>query len=51
MPGMIGPHDFNVDRDGNVYVASSQTHEVNKFVPKKGADRARLIGQPWKAAR
>jgi peptidylamidoglycolate lyase len=51
IPGMIGPHDFSVDSEGNVYVASSQTNEVNKFVPKKNADRGRLIGQPFKAGK
>jgi DNA-binding beta-propeller fold protein YncE len=49
--GMIGPHDFSVDAEGNVYVASSQTNEVNKFIPKKNADPTRLIAQPFKAAK
>jgi peptidylamidoglycolate lyase len=44
--GLDDPHDLSVDSDGNVYVAifSTQKVGVEKFVPKPGADRNRLIG-------
>jgi DNA-binding beta-propeller fold protein YncE len=40
-----GPHQFSVDQEGNLYVAEVFNGRVQKFRPKKGADRAKLIGQ------
>jgi DNA-binding beta-propeller fold protein YncE len=37
-------HNFSVDPDGNLYVADYQNYRVQKFTPKPGADRSRLIG-------
>ena len=39
------PHYFSVDEDGNVYVAifSNTKVGVEKYTPKPGADKARLI--------
>jgi DNA-binding beta-propeller fold protein YncE len=47
--GMATPHQFSVDAEGNVYIADyTNPAGVQKFVPKKNADRSRLIGQPLK---
>jgi len=46
-PGnFAGGHQFSVDPAGNLYVAN-YSQGVLKFVPKPGADRSRLIGQPY----
>lgn len=45
-PGHLDrPHDMTVDQDGNLYVTiwSSQKVGLEKFVPRPGADRKRLI--------
>lgn len=43
-PGaMWGPHQVSVDPDGNLYVAEAHNGRVQKFVPRPGADPARLI--------
>ena len=48
MPGFLwGPHQLSVDRAGNLYVANAQGNNVAKFRPKKNADPAKLIGQPF----
>ncbi len=52
-PGEVwGVHQFSVDQEGNLYTAEVDTGRAQKFRPKKGADQARLIGQPahpaWK---
>jgi peptidylamidoglycolate lyase len=45
-PGaFLGPHDFSVDVEGSLYVSNGQTHRFEKYVPKKNADRSRLVGQ------
>jgi hypothetical protein len=45
-PGAFaGPHQFSVDQEGNLYVAEVFNGRVQKFRPKPGADRAKLIGQ------
>lgn len=44
--GLSRPHQLDVDRDGNVYIASWDGGWVNKFVPKRGADPTKLIGRP-----
>lgn len=47
--GMAAPHDFSVDSEGNLYVANAWNFTVDKYVPKKNADRSRLVGQRFKA--
>ena len=51
-PGACGgfslPHQMSVDSDGNVYVAQFNAGWIDKYVPKAGADKTRLIGQPLK---
>jgi hypothetical protein len=39
------PHELTVDQDGNLYVAiwSSQKVGIEKYVPRAGVDRKRLI--------
>lgn len=45
-PGLFdNPHQYDVDRDGNLYVADANNNRIQKFVPKKNADKAKLIGQ------
>ncbi len=43
--GFDGPHQFSVDQEGNLYVAEVFNGRIQKFRPKPGADRAKLIGQ------
>lgn len=46
LPGQFDrPHDLTVDQDGNLYVTiwSSQKVGIEKYVPRPGADRRRLI--------
>jgi sugar lactone lactonase YvrE len=43
--GLSRPHQIDVDQEGNLYVASWDGGWVNKFVPKPGADPARLVGR------
>jgi len=40
-----GPHQFTVDQEGNLYVAEVFNGRVQKFRPKPGADKNKLIGQ------
>lgn len=42
--GMAAPHDFSVDSEGNLYVTNAWNFTVDKYVPKKTADRSRLVG-------
>jgi len=45
-PGQIwGPHQMSVDQDGNFYMAEVQNGRIQKFVPKPGADPAKLVGK------
>jgi DNA-binding beta-propeller fold protein YncE len=45
-PGQLeGPHQLSVDQEGNLYIAEVFNGRVQKFRPKAGADRAKLIGQ------
>ena len=44
--GLWGPHQFSVDSDGNVYVAEAWSGRSQKFKPKPGADRSKLIAPP-----
>ncbi len=43
--GMSLPHQMDMDEDGNLYVAEFSGPWLDKFVPKSGADPARLIGK------
>jgi DNA-binding beta-propeller fold protein YncE len=46
-PGAFwGVHQFSVDSEGNLYAAETFGGRTQKFRPKAGADRAKLIGQP-----
>ena len=38
------PHGFDMDEDGNLYIASYSGGWVDKFVPKPGADPSKLLG-------
>ena len=49
-PGYMNqPHAFSVDAEGNLYVANGLNQRVEKFVPKPGADKARLVGAGFPA--
>jgi peptidylamidoglycolate lyase len=48
---MAAPHDFSVDSEGNLYVSNAWNYTVDKYVPKKNADRARLVGQRYREQR
>ena len=39
------PHTIDVDSSGNLYVVEVYNNRVEKFVPRDGADKSRLIGQ------
>lgn len=41
-------HNFDVDEGGNLFVADAWNNRVQKFVPRKGADSARLIGPEYR---
>jgi sugar lactone lactonase YvrE len=44
-PGRIwGTHRMSVDQEGNFYTADVWGGRAQKFVPKKGADKTRLVG-------
>jgi hypothetical protein len=45
--GFWGVHQFSVDSEGNLYTADVHIGRPQKFRPKRGADPARLVGQPW----
>ena len=49
--GFALPHNFDVDQDGNIYIAQYSGPWVDKLVPKPNADPARLIGQPLKLSK
>jgi DNA-binding beta-propeller fold protein YncE len=38
-------HQIDVDNEGNFYVADANNNRVQKFVPKKNASKAQLIGK------
>ena len=47
LPGWITNfHNFAVDPSGVLYVADAFNNRVQKFVPRAGADRSRLVDQP-----
>ncbi len=45
--GMADPHDFHVDSEGTLYVSNGHGHRIDKYVPKKGADKSLVIGRPY----
>lgn len=46
LPGQFnGPHSLTVDQEGNLYIAEVFNGRVQKFRPKPGADRSKLVGQ------
>jgi sugar lactone lactonase YvrE len=46
-PGAIwNPHQFSVDTEGNLYIAEATGGRTQKFRPRQGADKNRLIGPP-----
>jgi len=47
--GMNSPHDFSVDSEGNLYVSNAWNFTVDKYMPRKGADPNRLVGQRYTA--
>ena len=40
-----GPHSITTDQDGNLYIAEVFAGRVQKFVPRPGADPAKIVGQ------
>jgi hypothetical protein len=44
--GMALPHQMDIDSQGNIYIAEFSGPWIDKLVPKAGADRSRLVGQP-----
>ena len=45
-PFRVPVPQFSVDSDGNLYAAETYGGRTQKFKPKPGADRSRLIGSP-----
>jgi hypothetical protein len=44
-PGYMNqPHAFSVDSEGSLYIANGLNQRVEKYTPKPGADRTRLVG-------
>jgi DNA-binding beta-propeller fold protein YncE len=47
MPGATdGIHGFHTDAEGNLFIAETFGGRTQKFVPRAGADKSRLIGPP-----
>jgi hypothetical protein len=47
--GNWGVHQFSVDSEGNLYTADVHVGRPQKYRPKPGADRSKLIGAPMRA--
>ena len=46
-PGAFwGVHGFSVDSEGNLYAAETFGGRTQKYRPKAGVDRAKLVGAP-----
>jgi peptidylamidoglycolate lyase len=45
--GLAWPHDFAIDPDGNLYVSNGRNWTIDKYVPKKDADKSRIVAQPY----
>ena len=51
-PGAFwGVHQFSVDSDGTLYAAETFGGRTQKFRPKQGADRSKLVGLPLREIR
>jgi len=48
--GVWGIHQFSVDSDGNVYIAETYGGRTQKFTPKPGASKDKLMGVPLTSA-
>ena len=48
--GLWGTHQFSVDQNNDLFTAEVWGGRPQKFVPRKGADPALLVGQPIRAA-
>ena len=48
--GIFGVHQIGSDTDGNFYTAEVSYGHVQKFVPRKGANPAFLVGKPYSSA-
>jgi DNA-binding beta-propeller fold protein YncE len=47
-PGLMdNPHQFALDDAGNLYIADAWNNRLQKFVPKPGADKSRLMAQEF----
>jgi DNA-binding beta-propeller fold protein YncE len=44
---MWGVHGFATDKDGALYTSEVRTGRVQKYIPRKGANPAYLVGKPW----
>ena len=49
--GFWGVHQFSVDNEGALYTADVHVGRPQKFVPKKGANPANLIGRYFPVAK
>jgi len=50
-PGELwGVHEISTDQEGNLFVAEVFNGRAQKFVPKKGADPKKLMGQQMRVA-
>jgi hypothetical protein len=48
-PGQLsGGHQLTVDQEGNLYIAEVFGGRVQKFAPKPGADKAKMVGMELK---
>ena len=45
--GFWGVHQFHTDSEGNLYTADVHVGRPQKFRPKKGANKAHLIGRSF----
>jgi hypothetical protein len=45
-----GPHSLTTDQDGNLYIAEVFAGRIQKFIPRPGADPAKLVGQQLRSA-
>src|SRR5437660_111079 len=51
-PGAFwGVHQFSVDAAGNLYAAETFGGRTQKFTPRSGADRSKLVGMPLREIR
>jgi DNA-binding beta-propeller fold protein YncE len=48
--GLATAHDFSVDSEGSLYISTGSQHRVDKYVPRRNADRSRLVGPGYVAS-